>query len=75
MGVQWVRRCSHIWSGIVSLEDVAAGETDPGLDVGRPQHLGVRDAVAEVRREVLDEVDELLLHLGPTAVPGALRSS
>ena len=23
--------------------------------------------------EVLDEVDELLLHLGPTAVPGALR--
>ena len=71
--VRGVSRCSHIWLGHhVALEDVAAGEADPLLDVGRPEHLVVLQAVLEVGREAGDQVDELAAHLLAAGVPAAV---
>ena len=58
-GVRWSRRRSHIWLGQrLALEDVAAGEPDPLLDVGRAEHLDVLDAVADVRGVDRDRVED-----------------
>ena len=70
-----VSRCSHIWSGRhLALEDVALGEPDPLLDVGRAEHLVGLDDVVEAGREALDQVDELARDLvaagGPVHVVG-----
>ena len=44
IGVRAVSRRSHMyWRQDLALEDVAAGEADPPLDVGRAEHLEVDD--------------------------------
>ena len=62
----------HLVGRHLALEDVAAGEADPALDVGRAEHLAVLQAVGEVGREAADQVDELALDVAAAAVPVAL---
>ena len=57
----------HLVGQAVALEDVAAGEPDPRLDVGRTEHLPLLDAVEEVggepghlREKTLDELRDNL---------------
>src|SRR6185437_7965953 len=58
--------------GDLALEDVAAGEADALLDVGRAEDFALLQAVREVRGEAGDQVDELLLHVLAAAVPVAV---
>src|SRR3954454_19788149 len=62
----------HLAGHDVTLEDVAAGEADARLDVRRPEHLEVLEAVLEVGGEASDEVDELAADRVPARVPGPL---
>src|SRR3954447_17939510 len=62
----------HLAGHDVTLEDVAAGEADARLDVRRPEHLEVLEAVLEVGGEASDEFDELAADLVPARVPGPL---
>jgi hypothetical protein len=59
----------HLRGQDVSLEDVAAGQPDPGLDVGRAEHLVVDQAVLDAGREAVDQVDELSRDLIAARVP------
>jgi hypothetical protein len=61
----------HLIGHDLALEDVAAGEPDAHLDVGRPEDLVGLQARLEPRREALDEVDELVRDLVATRVPRA----
>jgi len=57
----------------LSLEDVPAGEPYAALDVGRPEHLVLVDAIADVRRVDRDLVEEQSADFVAPRVPVALR--
>src|SRR4051794_37688670 len=63
----------HLVGKAVALEDVAAGEADAGLDVGRPEDLAFDHAVAHVRREAGDLGECGVRDLLAPRLPGALR--
>ncbi len=50
----------HLVGEALALEDAAAGEADPLLDVGRAEHLVLDDLVAEAGREALDHPEDLV---------------
>src|ERR1700761_1601901 len=62
----------HLVGRHLALEDVAAGEADALLDVGRAEDFRFLEAVREVGGEAGDQVDELLLDVLAPAVPIAV---
>src|SRR3954469_12307140 len=62
----------HLIGRHLALEDVAAGQPDARLDVGRPEYLVGEQLVREAGREAVDEADEVLRHLLAAAVPRPL---
>ena len=62
----------HLVGRDLALEDVAAGQADALLDVGRPEHLVGLQPVLEAGREAVDQVDELARDLVAALVPGAV---
>ncbi len=51
---------------------VAAGQPDPPLDVGRPQHLGGDHRVGDIGTIPRDRPQRELADLGPPGLPGTL---
>src|SRR4029079_11315203 len=49
----------HLVGGDLALEDVAAGQPDPLLDVSRTEDLVVDQAVRQVRREAWNQSHDL----------------
>src|SRR3954471_11167738 len=62
----------HLIGRDFALEDVAPRQPDPPLDVGRPQHLVVDQAVWKIGREARDQIDELLGDVVAPGVPVAI---
>src|SRR5215204_5958543 len=63
----------HLIRQNLAVEDVAAGDADDALDVGRSEHLEMLDCVWDVRREHGERVDDVRPDLVPSLVPRALR--
>ncbi len=63
----------HLLRKRLALEDVTPGEADAPLDVGRPQHLEVLDAVVDIGGVGGDGVEDPLPHLHPPRLPVAFR--
>src|SRR5204862_5449226 len=61
-----------VWED-VALEDVSSRDAYPALDVGRPEHLEMLDAIANFRRVDGDRVEDQLPDLGAAALPIPLR--
>src|SRR5207245_3609781 len=61
----------HLVGEAVALEDVPAGETGTGLDVGRAQDLAMLDHVDDVGGEAGDRGEDLVTDLVAPRVPVA----
>src|SRR3954463_15821566 len=63
----------HLVGRDLALEDVAAGEADARLDIGRAEHLIALQPALEAGREAVDQRDELARDVVSSLVPGAAR--
>src|SRR5215211_4366460 len=62
----------HLIRRDLALEDVAAGEANARLDVGRPEHLIGDQTILDARCEAIDQLDELARDALAPRVPIAL---